>query len=276
MKRKIKWKNVILLGVGLICLSVFAYSSYKIINRLKQKSETNKLIDNINSLIEVKEEVGDTSVVDDILENYDEEEKINYYYDYLKVPFMDVDFSNLKSINKDVKGFINVVGSGVNYPYVQTTDNKYYLTHSFDKTRNEGGWVFLDYRNNPDNKDKNTIIYAHGGLSLAMFGPLKKLYDKTDWFLNSDNHYIKIATENFNFVYKVFSLYVIDTTSDYLQIDFSSENLYQEFLDMLVKRSHYQFETDVLKSDRIITLSTCYNSSQKLVIHAKLIKEIKK
>ena len=50
-KRKIKWKNIILLFLGLICLSVFCYSSYRIINRLKQKSDTNKLIANINSQV---------------------------------------------------------------------------------------------------------------------------------------------------------------------------------------------------------------------------------
>ena len=276
MKRKVKWKNVILLVVMLICSGVLIYSSCKIISRLKQKSDTNKLIKNINSLVEIKESIGDTSTVDKILENKSEEEKINYYYDYLKISFLDVDFSKLKSINNEVKGWLNVVGSGVNYPYVQTTNNDYYLTHSFDKSKNAGGWVFLDYRNNSDNQDKNTIIYAHGGLSLAMFGPLKKLYDKTDWFLNKDNHYIKIGTENYNFVYKVFSLYVIDTTNDYLKINFEEDKKYQEFLDMLDKRSHYKFETEVTSDDKIITLSTCYNSSQKLVIHAKLIKEIKK
>ena len=31
---------------------------------------------------------------------------------------------------------------------VQTTDNEYYLTHSFNKSANSSGWVFMDYRNN--------------------------------------------------------------------------------------------------------------------------------
>ena len=277
MKRKVKWKNVILFVFMLIFLSVFIYSGCKIICRLKEKKDTNKLIDNINSLIEVKEDIGDTSTIDEaIIENKSEEEKINYYYDYLKVSFLDVDFSKLKDINNEVKGWISVVGADVNYPYVQTTDNSYYLYHSFEKTKNIGGWVFLDYRNNSDNSDKNTIIYAHGGLSFAMFGPLKKLYDNTNWYLNKDNHYIKVAVENYNFVYKVFSLYVIDTTNDYLKINFNSEVKYREFLDMLVNRSHYKFDTDVDSSDSIITLSTCYNKKQKLVIHAKLIKKIKR
>lgn len=274
-KRKVKWKNVIMLFLGLICLSVFCYSSYRIINRLKQKSDTNKLIDNINSQVEIKEDTNVEPVIPDDTD-MTQEEKIDYYYEYLKVPFISVDFTNLKEINNDVKGWLNVIGAGVNYPYVQTTDNKYYLIRSFDKSRNDGGWVFLDYRNNPDNIDKNTIIYAHGGLSFAMFGPLKKLYDSNEWFLNKDNHYIKIATEKSSFVYKVFSLYVINTTSDYLKINFDTDNEYKDFLETITNRSHYKFDTDVDTNNRIITLSTCYNKKQKLVIHAKLIKETKR
>ena len=275
-KRKIKWKNVILLFLGLICLSVFGYSSYKIINRLKQKSATDKLIDNINFQVEVKEDVINNEEPVLLDENMSQEEKINYYYDYLKVPFISVDFTNLKKINNDVKGWLYVVGASVNYPYVQTINNEYYLTKSFDKTRNDGGWVFLDYRNNSNNTDKNTIIYAHGGISFAMFGPLKKLYDNNEWFLNKDNHYIKIAIESSSFVYKVFSLYVIDTTSDYLKINFDTDSEYKNFLETITNRSHYKFDTNVDTNNRIITLSTCYNKKQKLVIHAKLIKETKR
>ena len=94
-KRKIKWKNIILLFLGLICLSVFCYSSYRIINRLKQKSDTNKLIANINSQVEIKEDTNVEPVIPDDA-NMSQEEKINYYYEYLKVPFISVDFTNLK------------------------------------------------------------------------------------------------------------------------------------------------------------------------------------
>jgi len=46
---------------------------------------------------------------------------------------------------------------------------------------------------------------------------------------------------------------------------------------MIKERSKYNFNTNVDKDDKILTLSTCYDSSRKLVVHAKLIKkEIKK
>lgn len=279
-KKRIKWKNIFLILIIVGSLITFVYSSYKIIYRMNHKRATNKLIDNINSLVEIKDNEGFDieNIPSDFLDEeiVETEEKINYYYEYLKVPFISVDFNNLKDINNETVGWINVVGAGINYPYVQTSNNSYYLNHAFDKTYNEGGWVFLDYRNSKSNKDQNTIIYAHGGMIFAMFGPLKNLYTSKDWFNNKDNHYIKISTEEANLVYKVFSLYVIPTTSDYLYINFDSLDNYQAFLDKIIKRSYYNFETEVNSNNRIITLSTCYNKKEKLVIHGKLIKEEKR
>ena len=40
---------------------------------------------------------------------------------------------------------------------------------------------------------------------------------------------------------------------------------------MIKKRSNKNFKTDISKNDKILTLSTCYNKEEKLVVHAKLI-----
>ncbi|MBQ8472313.1 MAG: class B sortase [Bacilli bacterium] len=272
-KKKIKWKNIIFLFVIVILLVIFVVSLYKVFLGFKEKISNNNLIDNINSLV-VIEESEDTSKDEIEVIEGSVEESFNYYYEYLKVPFMDVDYRKLREINEDVVGWINVVGAGINYPYVQTDNNDYYLEYSFDKTKNASGWVFLDYRNNSNILDKNTIIYAHGGNSLAMFGPLKRLYDKDEWFKNPDNHYIKISTDKYNYVFKVFSLYVIKTTNDYIKVDFS-DGEYLKFLEKLKDRSYYDFETEIDELDKIITLSTCYNKKEKLVLHGKLIKEQK-
>lgn len=86
---------------------------------------------------------------------------------------INVDFNELKKFNSNTKGWIQVNGTNINYPFVQAKDNKFYLTHSFDKSYNSAGWVFLDYRNNINELSKNTIIYAHGRLDTTMFGSLK-------------------------------------------------------------------------------------------------------
>ena len=163
-------------------------------------------------------------------------------------------------------------GTNVNYPFVQASDNNYYLTHSFDKSWNKAGWVFLDYRNKIDNMDKNTIIYARRRHDNTMFGSLRNILTN-GWLNNKDNFVIKVSTDKENTLWQVFSVYRISATSDYLQVDFFNEENLVNFSDMLINRSNYDFDTIVNADDKILTLSTCYDDYEKIVVHAKLIKK---
>ena len=186
---------------------------------------------------------------------------------------IDVDFNDLKNINPSTIGWIQVNGTNINYPFVQTNDNKYYLNHSFNKSKNSAGWVFMDYRNNISVLDKNTIIYAHGRLDNTMFGSLKNILT-SGWLNNKNNYIVKLSTEYENNLWQVFSVYKIKTTNDYLQISFISNESFLEFTDKLIKRSNFNFNTKVNENDKILTLSTCYNEKEKVVLHAKLIKRV--
>ena len=188
---------------------------------------------------------------------------------------IDVDFSDLKEVNTDIVGWIQVNGTNINYPYVQTDNNTYYLTHDLDHNYNTAGWVFLDYRNRPDFSDSNTIIYAHGRYDKTMFGTLRNAL--TNGWLNDTNNYIfKISTPTENSLWQVFSIYHIPVTSDYLQINFNSDAEYSNFINKLTERSAHKFNTTISTNDKIITLSTCYNETERVVLHAKLIKYEKK
>ena len=47
---------------------------------------------------------------------------------------------------------------------------------------------------------------------------------------------------------------------------------YKLFINLLIKRSKYDYKIDVSADDKILTLSTCSGSSHKLVVHAKKIR----
>lgn len=268
-KIKIKWKNIILI---LIIITSFITLLISIFNIIKWKIDSNKInyeITNIQENINV-EEIQDTENTE-IIEPVIEVPKENPYWDYINMNMINVDFNGLKRTNPDVVGWLKVNGTNINYPFVQSNDNDYYLTHSFNKSYNGGGWVFLDYRNNGTN-NKNTIIYAHGRSDKTMFGTLKNVLNN-GWLNNTNNYVIKISTETENSLWQIFSVYRIPTTSDYLQTNFNDETEYQNFLDMIKDRSSHNFDTNVASTDNILTLSTCYNNSDKIVVHAKLIKK---
>lgn len=270
-KIKLKWKNIILISMFLILFITLNISIYNII---KWKLDSNKTNEEINTIQENTniEEVKDNKGTE-IIKQAKKIPKENPYWDYIKMNMIDVNFDNLKKINSDVVGWIKVNGTNINYPFVQSKDNKYYLTHSFNKSYNNAGWVFLDYRNNNIN-NRNTIIYAHGRTDKTMFGTLRKVLNN-GWINNTNNYVIKISTEKENSLWQIFSIYHIPTTNDYLQTEFKDEREYQRFLNILKNRSNHNFNTSITSNDTILTLSTCYNDSEKMVVHAKLIKKQK-
>lgn len=272
MKKKkieIKWKNIFLLLILLLGSIGLIYSA---INLIKWKFDSKKTDEQINKvqekiIIEEKEDTENTIII----EQNEEVPKANPYWDYIKMNLIDVNFDNLKSINNQTKGWIQVIGTNINYPFVQTSDNKYYLTHTYDKSFNNAGWIFLDYRNNINELGKNTIIYGHSRLDKTMFGSLKNILS-SGWLNDTNNYVIKLSTEKENTLWQVFSVYHIPTTSDYIKTDFNSNEEFKNFADMLINRSAHNFNTSVSNTDRVLTLSTCYNENNKVVLHAKLIK----
>ena len=126
----------------------------------------------------------------------------------------------------------------------------------------------MDYRNNPKDLQKNTIIYAHNRYySGVMFGTLNNVL-KWKWYSNEENHYITFNTLYENIEWKVFSIYSIDVTTDYLLTKFSSPEKYQEFLNLISKRSDIKLKAKATVDDQILTLSTCLNNNRRLVVHA--------
>lgn len=272
IKRRIKWKNVFLLLFILICIIILKNSIDNMILWKLNSSRTENQIKEIHEIVEIKEKENTEKM--EIIENKEIIEKSNPYWDYIKMSLIDVNFTNLKEINPSTKGWIQINGTNVNYPFVQTTNNDYYLTHSFDKSYNSAGWIFLDYRNNLET-DRNTIIYGHSMNDKTMFGSLKTILSN-GWLENINNYIIKLSTETENTLWQIFSVYHIPTTTDYLKTSFNSNQSFLTFANMILERSEHNFNTSINETDKILTLSTCYNKTDKLAIHAKLIKrEIK-
>jgi len=252
-----------------ICLSLF--SIFNIVNWKLDSNETDKQINKINKTVAVVENIDNANT--EIIEN--KVPKSDPYWDYIKMNLIDVDFSELKKTNSSVYGWIQVLGTNINYPFVQHSDNDFYLNHTLDKSYNKAGWVFMDYRNNNINFDKNTIIYAHGRMDNTMFGSLRRIITN-GWLNNKENYVVKLSTEYENTLWQVFSVYRIPTTADYLKTSFNTDSDFLEFGEMLLNRSTHNFNTTINESDKILTLSTCYDDYDKVVLHAKLIKREKK
>ena len=77
-----------------------------------------------------------------------------------------------------------------------------------------------------------------------------------------------------SYKFRIFSIYKVDYTTDYLLTSFDTTQEKLDFIKMIKDRSEFQFNISVDEFDNILTLSTCHGKNNKrLVVHAVLIKE---
>lgn len=267
-KKKITFKIWLFIIIASIFLSISLIAIINIITWNKDSIETKKNTEEINEIvnIETKEDNEETELINKPLDT-----NSDYWY-YTTFPLIDVNLTELKKKNPDTVGWINVNNTNINYPIVQYSDNDFYLHHSYDKSYNEAGWIYLDYRNDGTFNNKNNIIYGHQRYDNTMFGSLNNALNY-NWYSNKDNHIIRISTEKENTLWQIISVYKIPVESYYITVDFINDEKYQEFINTIIKRSIHNFNTETNINDKIITLSTCYSDNVRTVVHAKLIKK---
>ncbi|MDR0912333.1 MAG: class B sortase [Methanobrevibacter sp.] len=244
--KKLKIKNIILI----LLVIVFIFSISRIIllclDLNKNNRNSKKLIDQVVN-IEIDEET--------------------------KEEVIKIDFDNLTSINSDTVGWIKYNQDKINYPIVQANDNSYYLKKAFDKSYNQVGSIFMDYRNNSFD-DKNVVLFGHAMIDGSMFGTLKDLF-QNNFFDNVENNYIQIINkDNVILTYQIFSYYIIEKEEYYITTSFNNDNDFNGFVNTIKNRSYKNFDVNVSINDYILTLSTCSGmggSSERKVIHAKRI-----
>ena len=171
-----------------------------------------------------------------------------------------VNFSALHAINEDVVGWIYQEDTAVNYPVAQGVDNQEYLYWLINGDYNSAGTPFVDYRNQPDFSDKNTVIYGHNMNNGTMFADFHKYTDQAYY----DAHpTMLLLTPAGDYTVEFFAGYISTLDTNAWQLQFYSDEEYAAWLETAVNRS--VFESDVVPTveDRVLTLSTCSDSAAK-------------
>lgn len=269
----------LLVGVIISCLCGYGINQYDI---YKSSAEINSINDNIADLLEEYEYLDEEPSGEEPTTEEPPQEEVPttpttprpsgggyvnpYYKNYAKV------ISVLKESNPDTVGWLTVNNTTVNYPVVQSTNNSYYLTHDFNKRSNSLGWIFMDYRNNANDLNQNTVIYGHNlAKDKIMFGNLSATMNP-NWYKKESNQYITFNTANGDKKWRIFSIYKIAATNDYLYTSFDTEDAFLAFVNKMKSRSIYDFGVEVKGNSKMITLSTCQNSGKnRLVVHAVLV-----
>lgn len=180
-------------------------------------------------------------------------------------PKVSIDIEGLNEINPEVSGWIWIPGTEVNYPFLQGTDNQTYLKKNYRLEKDIGGSIFMDYRNESDLSDDNTILYGHNMRNGAMFGGLKKFSDP----LYSKAHpYVYLFTQDGVLKYRIFAAYKTECTSQSYTRDLSGHM--DEFLSYIATCAGESQTQLPDEHSRMITLSTCtlVRKTERFVVHA--------
>lgn len=168
------------------------------------------------------------------------------------------DFDVLKEMNEDIYACIQVPGTKVDYPIVQTEKDNYYLKHNLDHSEGLPGAIYTNMCNSADFSDANTVIYGHNMKNKSMFGDLHS-FEKEEFF--AENREIRIYTETQRLTYEIIIAAVYDDTYLTVKYDSKSGKDMLAFADSVLafkdSRKHVVEDLELTADDKLVTLSTC-------------------
>lgn len=173
--------------------------------------------------------------------------------------------------NDEIIGILRIEGTNIDYPVTQHTDNEFYLTHGYDMGRNAQGTVYMDYENNPNATDLNTIIYAHNQNNGAMFHNIRYYEDPAFY---ESHKYITLKTMEGETKWEIFSYYRPTVDFPYIQVVFPDKLIFDALVEGIVERAKYDTGVTVSPEDTILSLSTCTpddSANERIVVSAKRI-----
>lgn len=183
-------------------------------------------------------------------------------------------FNKLREINPDITCWITIPNTSIDYPVVMAkNNNNFYLNHDIKGLYSQYGSIFTDYRlyGNPLNS-KNCIIYGHnmGRYTDSMFSSLINFRDKKYYKKHKD---IYIYTEKGMKKYKIISIMKADNESSAYNLTFETDDEYKKWVKECVEKSMIECnDVNITDITNVVTLSTCIDNSDKLVIMGAKVK----
>ncbi len=180
-------------------------------------------------------------------------------------------WKKLRKINKDIKGWISVNDTKIDYPILQSkSDNRhrqFYLNHNYLKQYTPRGFgsIFIDYRSKKGMDSKNIVLHGHHMEDGTMFGDLMKYgrYSGNLGFYKKAPT-IKLSTpKGGTQTYKIISVFKSNVNPaqgeyfDFYCAKFKSKAQFMNYVYNLRVRSLFNCPVNVNENDRLVTLVTC-------------------
>lgn len=166
----------------------------------------------------------------------------------------EVNFEELLKINPDVVGWIHIDNTNISYPILQGDDNQYYLNRLINGEENREGSIYLDYRNEGDFSDKNSVIYGHHLAVGTMFSELFK-FKEEEFFEENDT--ILLLTPEKNYKITLMAVRIADLDDGSWDVFFDDDVDYLSWISERRKDTMFTRDVQITAESRVVTLSTC-------------------
>ena len=189
-----------------------------------------------------------------------------------------IDFQGLWAVNPDAYAFIEIPGTQVNYPVMQssTQEEDYYLNVTFEGVAALPGSIYSRMVNAKDFSDPITVIYGHDMLDGSYFGDLKNYIDRNFFDTYRDMYiYLPERQLHYQIIAEVVYGDMLISDSHDLKIPESVITFVDELKGIQEAQNQYAEDMTVTSEDRLVALSTCIGdrpSNRRLVV-AKLVDE---
>lgn len=251
---------ILLVGLGMIGVSVFQLVE----QQLDYKASDDFYQEMVDEYVDTSPEFH-WSGSDSILSGDLEAQYLGPWYQMISV-----DLEGVKAVNPEVVAWIYQEGGDrINYPVLYSGDNEKYLRTTMNGKESTAGSLFLEAMNTPDWNDSHSIIYGHNMRNLSMFGCLK-YYQNIEGYYD-DYPYFQLFLEDEIRRYEVFGFEVINPDSFVYSVPYAPGEKFEAFVNKMKNLSVYKTGVEVDGDDKVITLSTCYQHSQRFVVHAVLV-----
>lgn len=162
-----------------------------------------------------------------------------------------LDFEELQARYPDVRGWLTILGTCVDYPVLQSgaEDPEHYLRRNYDHQWRMAGSLFFQYDCTPDSR--NLVVYGHNMNDGSMFAVLEKMADPQ--FRQAHSTAV-LQTAEGTHEYQI----TVAMTTDTMQLafnrtQFAGDEDFLSYAGSVLAETGYTAQA----GDRLLTLVTC-------------------
>ena len=194
------------------------------------------------------------------------------WYTYMTMQDKDgsLSFQDLLMINEDVRAWITIDDTHIDYPMVQGENDMEYVNKDVMGNFSLSGSIFMSYRNKPDFSDPYILTYGHHMDNGGMYGDVMEYINK-DYF---DKHLTGnlFMPDGRARKMEIFACFEGDAYDPYIYNVLDKDGNMGGFLGYIRKNAQQYREINIKDTDQIISLSTCVSASTngRMVVFARI------